>query len=195
MTADKIKQVAMVLFGRNGYEETSLVDIATGVGIKKPSIYNHFPSKEAIFTAILNEVLDRQLDRLETLMSDIADFSVEEKLRHIFQQFCEVFGTTQEGLFWKRAIFFPPEPFKEEIKVKFMNFENKTDKLLGVLFEEGISQQKIRKLNLNILLASFYCFVDGLFVEHHYYEPEELKFRMEASWQVYWSGIQNHEGG
>ncbi len=195
MTADKIKLVAMVLFGRKGYEETSLVDIATGVGIKKPSIYNHFPSKEAIFIAVLNDVLDRELHGLETFMKDTSDLSVEEKLKHVFQQFCEVFGTTNEGLFWKRAIFFPPEPFKEEIKDKFMNFEKKTDELLSVLFEEGISQQKIRKLSLDILLASFYCFVDGLFVEHHYYEPEELKFRMEASWEIYWAGIQNHKGG
>lgn len=48
MTGDKIKQVAMTLFGRKGYEETSLVDIATGVGIKKPSIYNHFQSRSHI---------------------------------------------------------------------------------------------------------------------------------------------------
>lgn len=125
-------------------------------------------------------------------MKDTQNLSVKEKLQHIFQQFCEVFGTTNEGLFWKRAIFFPPEPFKEEIKGKFMNFEKKTNSLLSILFEEGIAQKQIRDIRLDILLASFYCFVDGLFVEQHYYELEELKFRMEASWQIYWAGIEKN---
>lgn len=190
MTNQKIRQVAMELFGRYGYEETSLVDIANGVGIKKPSIYNHYESKEALFLAILDDVLDRETQSLQELVDNHGEGdSCEQKLNQVYQHLCQTFGTTIHGLFWKRAIFFPPEPFKKLIKEKFLDFEKKIDQILLEIFQAGIQRNEIRNIEHSKLLASFYCFVDGLFVEHHYYEAEVLRFRMEASWEIFWAGI------
>ncbi len=53
----RIKKAALRLFGEKGYEDTSLHEIAVAVGIKKPSIYNHFDHKEDIFCAVLDDLL------------------------------------------------------------------------------------------------------------------------------------------
>lgn len=46
---------ALDLFSEKGYDAVSVDQIAKAVGIKAPSLYNHFPSKKAIFEAIVDD--------------------------------------------------------------------------------------------------------------------------------------------
>lgn len=52
-TKQKILEKALELFSVYGYDSVSVGMIAQAVGIKAPSLYNHFPSKQAIFDAIV----------------------------------------------------------------------------------------------------------------------------------------------
>ena len=52
-TKEKILAKALELFAENGYDSVSVGEIAKAVGIKAPSLYNHYPSKQAIFDAIV----------------------------------------------------------------------------------------------------------------------------------------------
>lgn len=51
-TRERTLAAALELFGRKGYDGVSLGDIAQAVGIKAPSLYKHFESKEALFAAV-----------------------------------------------------------------------------------------------------------------------------------------------
>lgn len=53
-TREKILYEAISLFAKNGYSNTSIRNIAKAVGIKASSIYNHFPSKEAIMDSVID---------------------------------------------------------------------------------------------------------------------------------------------
>ena len=52
-TKQKILDKALELFSMQGYDSVSVGEIARAVGIRAPSLYNHFPSKQAIFDAII----------------------------------------------------------------------------------------------------------------------------------------------
>jgi AcrR family transcriptional regulator len=58
-TRDASIRAAIDLFGRHGYEATSMRQIAHAVGMKAPSLYNHFASKEELFVAALTDVLNQ----------------------------------------------------------------------------------------------------------------------------------------
>ncbi|KHL10013.1 AcrR family transcriptional regulator [Mumia flava] len=49
---------AIDLFNRQGYEATSVGDIAAELGLVKSAIYHHVPSKEHLLAAALDEALD-----------------------------------------------------------------------------------------------------------------------------------------
>jgi len=52
-TAGRILDTAELVFAEKGYAGTSLRDVANAAGLRIPSLYNHFASKEALYTAVL----------------------------------------------------------------------------------------------------------------------------------------------
>ena len=96
-TKQRILEKSLELFSTKGYDSVSVGEIAKAVGIKAPSLYNHFPSKQAIFDAILEttsehyqkdtaeisvHVQDSQMDI--PVFSHISEELLVEKVRQIF---------------------------------------------------------------------------------------------------------------
>lgn len=96
-TSKAIIEKALELFAERGYDAVSVGDIAASVGIKAPSLYNHYSSKQAIFDAIVKDVcLDYERGTgkmnvhvqsagsdVESLKKITAD-DLKEKLRGVF---------------------------------------------------------------------------------------------------------------
>ncbi len=72
-TREQILVEARTCFAAQGFEGTSLNDIAAGVGIRRPSLLHHFNSKEAIYRQILSDALANWGDQIEAARSDNAD--------------------------------------------------------------------------------------------------------------------------
>lgn len=64
---------SLICFADQGFEGTSLNDIAAGVGIKRPSLLHYFPTKEAIYRTIIEEALLDWGARIEATRTSDAD--------------------------------------------------------------------------------------------------------------------------
>src|SRR2546425_9042711 len=53
---EAILQAAITEFRSNGFEATSMDRIAAGAEVSKRTVYNHFPSKDDLFAAILQQL-------------------------------------------------------------------------------------------------------------------------------------------
>jgi len=60
-----ILEAAVAEFRESGYEATSMDRIAASAGVSKRTVYNHFPSKEVLFTRILEQMWERGADGLD----------------------------------------------------------------------------------------------------------------------------------
>jgi AcrR family transcriptional regulator len=60
----QLLEVACDLFARSGFHDTSMDDIAEGAGVTKPVLYQHFPSKKALYGELLEDTGRRLLDHL-----------------------------------------------------------------------------------------------------------------------------------
>ena len=58
-TKQEILEAALELFSVQGFEATSISQIASAVGIRKASLYSHFESKQAILDALVKDVLEQ----------------------------------------------------------------------------------------------------------------------------------------
>lgn len=79
-TKKKIIEVALTLFSEKGYGNVYVGQIAEGVGIKAPSLYKHYKSKQDIFEAILEEMRNRYNKEAAHLNMTGNDFQVDSEL-------------------------------------------------------------------------------------------------------------------
>lgn len=66
-TRERILLVASELFATRGYHATTTREIAAAVGVRQPSLFHHFPSKEAILQTLLSSDLDVAVPNAESL--------------------------------------------------------------------------------------------------------------------------------
>jgi len=65
----QIKSVALRLFAKSGYVNTSLEEIAKVVGITKGGVYYYFRSKEKLLLDILDDIQARSIDETSRVMA------------------------------------------------------------------------------------------------------------------------------
>ncbi len=65
----QLLDVACVEFAVSGFHATSMDDVASAAGVTKPVLYQHFPSKRALFVELLDDVGRQLLQELETSTS------------------------------------------------------------------------------------------------------------------------------
>ncbi len=63
-TRERILDAALDIFARKGYHDTRMDDIVNEAGSSKGSVYFHFPGKEALFLALVDEFASRLEARL-----------------------------------------------------------------------------------------------------------------------------------
>lgn len=93
-TRERILDVANELFVDQGYDGTSLREIADGMGFSKAALYYHFRSKEEILWALLAPVVD--------LQAEMAD---RVEAARTMEEWGDVLGWVVDTLFANLGIF------------------------------------------------------------------------------------------
>lgn len=121
MTKDKILDVSIDLFSRYGYDGVSIRQIASAVGIRESSIYNHYPSKQAILRAVLDYYIDEMVS--DEIPLEQASLNLDEGFDHFYQAGCDAFlSKLKEDRMMKiTRLFFIESYHNEEVRAFLKN--------------------------------------------------------------------------
>jgi len=157
-TKEKILNIAVALFGKYGYNGTSLQQIADIAEIKKSSIYNYYESKDhilrQIYTAFTDEMM-AQIPSKEDIKTEIEKSdSVEEFWKsHIRKQY-EDSITSYSGRLWK---VISQEQYKDERAGKLILKETERQiEFLTMIFKLMLKRNLIKKADPLQLATSFH---------------------------------------
>lgn len=81
VSPDDILLAAADVLRRNGYESTTMKDIAGEVNLTAASLYHHFKSKDALLLAVMEAGLERVIAGLEPIVD--SDQSASDRLRQM----------------------------------------------------------------------------------------------------------------
>ena len=111
-TKERILEEALTLFAQNGFDGTSVEQIAERVGIKAPSLYKHYKGKEDI----LNAIIDAAETRYEEYFGSDRNFGKlpDNKEEFIQMAMGKISFTIHDPMIGKIRKFLVQEQFRSE---------------------------------------------------------------------------------
>ncbi len=144
-TRDKILNETLTLFSENGFDGTSVEQIAEKVGIKAPSLYNHFKGKEDI----LNALIDTAEARYEE------SFGSEQHIGKLPESKEEFIGVTMG-----RILFTMRDPMIKKIRKFLVQEQFRSDRLAAITTRHQL--EGVQKMYTRIIAGMM---EKGLFVK------------------------------
>lgn len=156
-TADRILESATECFAQNGFDRTNLRDIAKKVGIREPSIYRHFKSKEELYQQVLYQGLAPMADALLTLTKKKVDpkemVEVPARMLRLHAQNPHVAGLLQQ------AVTMPADQFENQLLEEWLTKLLETGKqaLMNAEYEP------VDELDVSLRILNLYNLCIGYF--------------------------------
>lgn len=193
MTLQRVRSAALKQFAKEGYHGASLSQIALEAGIRKQSIATYYPSKEQLYLAVCEEVIEDYLafmDEVQNNPLQLEQASVKDKLLRVLQaNIGYKLKHADIHAFLNHLIHFPPEFLRVHVLQQIGRMELVSSAMYRQLFEEGMDNGEIKRRPIEEALAAYYCLIDGLSVQLMLYDSKKLKQTMERVWDIFWNGL------
>ena len=152
-TKEKILDAALTLFAENGYDGTSVEQIANNVGIKAPSLYKHYKGKEDI----LNALIDSAETRYEEMFGSEKNIGRVPQSREEFIKVTmeRISFTMRDPIIRKTRMLLVQEQFRNE-RISEVTTRHQLDGIQGMFAKiiKGMMDEGIVKNDDPALLAA-----------------------------------------
>lgn len=144
------------LFSKNGYDNTSMRDIADMTGVKAASLYNHFPSKESILDVMYRfycENVENTLPSLERILGEVPYKSPKDALISTMCVYDDKLQPFMDKIYMV-SILRSSHDLKAADLVWKYNFNN-SKKYLRAVLQKMIDLDKIEPLDIECFIELF----------------------------------------
>ena len=143
----KVLTKARSLFGRKGFSETTIKDIAIAYGCEPANIYNYFQSKEAILYEVLYEETQSLVSKIGFLKNDEKTHPVEQ-IKIIFR----VHGEVALGAMKPGKLMYDTElrKLKKGHQLKIIELRDEYDAILRSIIIRGIELDIFKPINVQL---------------------------------------------
>ncbi|MEU1973499.1 TetR/AcrR family transcriptional regulator [Microbacterium sp. NPDC019599] len=184
MSKADILTEARTVFGRKGYADASLREIAGAVGIKTPSLYAHFPSKEALYHAVYAQVAVEHTAFFNDLARGSAGLPPLERLRHLLSGIEEFYRDQPElAEFSLRAAVEEYGPSGRGLREIFLDVESDLADAVQQTYHDGVAAGDFAPGDPEGFVALVFVIMDGLFLQLTHYAADVYRERFEHTWR------------
>lgn len=178
-TAQRLVEAAISHFSTRNYDAASLSEIAESVGIRKASLYAHFPNKDALFMAAYVE--SYSLEKEVACQCFAAE--PENKLPgfHYCEELLARYGKSDQLRFFLRNSYMPPVILAKQIDECYENYltqlrEAFVEKLLIWLGP----QRSLSNTAVALYAQAYLAVVDSVQVKLIYTDAKQAAIRLNA---------------
>ncbi len=148
-----ILNASVYLFAENGFENTTIDDIAEKAEYGKGTIYNYFNSKEEIYSAILKSIFDSYLISLREVDNEKESFFdfILELTNRLFS-FCVTYRYAFAIISRARTnSILPSSNIAENLK----QYQNMVDEIFIKRIIKANNRKEIKKIDANSLITMY----------------------------------------
>lgn len=155
---DEIINTAAKLFKEKGYSAVTMRDLATAMGIKAASLYNHINSKQEILKAIIISIAEEFTSGMTTIIT--SEVSNIDKLKEIVALHVNITSRNTNGMASLNNDWMHLEDqldyylqLRDEYETNFLN-----------VIKKGVSSSEIRQSNPEIIMFSMLTTLRSLYL-------------------------------
>lgn len=187
-TRERFLNAALRCFSEQGYAATSVDDICQAAGKSKGAFFYNFPTKQAVFLALL----DQWLETIDSMMaaSRSSAQTIPEALRQMSQAMTSVFDQAGGQLpmfleFWTHASHDPQ--VWQSLILPFQRYQE----YFRQIIEEGIAEGSLRSVNPDVASRALVSLALGLLLQGTL-DPDGAQWGEVTSQaiQIYLSGVE-----
>ncbi|MDH7447697.1 TetR/AcrR family transcriptional regulator [Aquimarina sp. 2201CG14-23] len=145
----EIINAASILFKEKGYSAVTMRDLATAMGIKAASLYNHIQSKQEILSTIIIDLAEEFTTGMNQIVN--SDKSATEKLENIIGLHIDVTLRNSDGLASLNNDWMHLE---EENLLYFERMRQDYEDSFRKIVKEGVDTNEIKSNNIEIVVFS-----------------------------------------
>lgn len=179
MTKAAIRQAALKCFAEQGYDATSMAEIAGDVGIKAPAIYAHFKGKTELYLELVHRVSEKELEYTRHFLSTTDE--AEKVLLHFLQDMGPRFESTPDLRFMLNVYYLPPPKLSGQLIAILERYNTDREILVNDIFKRlppcRVPPEQLASAYLGIM--------DGIQAEVLYGGMEKFQKRLEAFWALF----------
>jgi len=155
---DEIITTAAKLFKEKGYSAVTMRDLATAMGIKAASLYNHINSKQDILKAIIISIAEEFTVGMETIIA--SNVTNIEKLQNIVTLHVNITSLNTNGM----ASLNNDWMHLEDQLEYYLKLRNDYEANFLSIIRKGISSSEIKNSNPEIIMFSMLTTLRSLYL-------------------------------
>lgn len=161
-TKQRVLDAALELFSTQGFEATSIAQIADAVGVRKASLYSHFDSKQDILDCLIQSIMERYSSHPVRSLAGCGDAELDPDgvVRLVTEQ---IRYTIHDPYVSRARKMLTIEQYRNPELAKLKTKQSYTDVLAfaKALMERLVASGRLKAFNTQVMAAQFAMPVSG----------------------------------
>ncbi|HLP52648.1 MAG TPA: TetR/AcrR family transcriptional regulator [Chitinophagales bacterium] len=161
-TKEKVRQSAQRLFRERGYAAIGMRELAKEVGMKAPSLYNHYKSKDDLLREICFDMAQQFFTAYDNAV--ITEEKFPRKLKAAIKAHINVIANNLEA----SEVFFNEWMFLEQPNLgKFKKLRFEYEMKFRDIIDKGIKKGDFKKMNSKLIAFAIFSALNATYELYH----------------------------